>query len=158
MSASETSQLLAAAIRQVCGMYAKDLSALSDAAYLNPSGGCTRSAQNFTAEVAGLNMLLAANLNGEGAQMPSEEERDAYRTSLATQQVGAGAIVASGEALAAAIEANSSKLGGMTTAPWGAPMPWSGLCMLAVNHVMYHDGQLTLLQMQAGDAEMHWFD
>jgi hypothetical protein len=158
MSELTAASLLSSWIRRVSGMYANDLKALSAAAYAASPGGVARSPQSFTAEVAGMNLLLAGMLQGAAPAMPSEEQSAAYEASLATIEAGAAAVIASGTALADAVDANPAKLAEMTQAPWGEPMTFGALVNVAANHIMYHDGHLTLIQMLHGDAEMHWFE
>lgn len=154
----DTATLLAGAARRVNSMYAKDLRALPDAAYAVSHGGVARTPQDFTAEVAGFNYMVAGALNGTMTAPPTPEERAAYTQKVSTKDAGVAEVLGSAEALAKAIEGAGSKLGEMYPAPWGEEMPFAALANLAVNHTMYHDGQLTFLQCLHGDAEMHWFD
>ncbi len=154
----DAAQELANWCRRVTGMYAKDLKALTQSAYDKPFGEKTRTAHDVTAEVSGLNMVMVSIINGTFTGMPSEESRDGHKASLATLHDGVQAILASGEALASAIESGGDKLNGMTQAPWGEAMTVFQLATVAVNHILYHDGQLNFLQCLHGDDTMHWFD
>ncbi|MFZ4506506.1 MAG: hypothetical protein ACOYON_02270 [Fimbriimonas sp.] len=159
MSEINAAKELATWTRRVCQMYGKDLKAISNECYVANHGGVSRTVQDFTAEVAGMNMAMAGLVSGAGFVRPSDEESAAFKASLDTAEAGAAAVVASGEALASAIEsASPEKLSEMTQAPWGEPMSIYALANIAANHVMYHDGQLTYVQCLNNDPEMHWFD
>lgn len=150
---------LAAWTRRVASMYAKDLRALSDEAYQKPVGEKVRSMQDVTAEVTGFNMMVAKHIGGEEIAMPSDEDRAAFTASLADRAKGIEMILASGEMLASAIEsAGPDRLASMTQAPWGEPMSYYLMANLTANHMLYHDGQVNIVQCLHGDDAMHWFD
>lgn len=156
--AIDAAQELANWCRRVAGMYVKDLRALSDEGFAKPFGSKTRSAQDFSAEVAGFNGMVASIIGGEKFEMPSDERRAAYTASLDTRDKAIAAVQASAEALAKAIETGGDNLTVMTQAPWGEPLSVFQLATIAVNHMMYHDGQLNFLQSLHGDDQIHWMD
>ncbi len=162
MSATDTTinaaQELANWCRRVTGMYAKDLKALSQEAYDRPFGEKTRTAHDITAEVSGLNMVMVSIINGTFSGMPSDDAQAGHKAAVSTLHDATQAILASGEALASAIESGGDRLTGMTQAPWGETMTVFQLATVAVNHILYHDGQLNYLQALHGDDAMHWFD
>lgn len=139
-------------------MYAKDLRALTDEAYQQPCGGKARTMQEVTAEVAGYNMMVAGILAGQAPQMPSDDQRAAFTASLASREKGIEAVVSSSNMLADAILAAGDRLGTMTAAPWGEEMSLYQMANIAANHILYHDGQLNVVQSLHGDPAMHWFD
>jgi hypothetical protein len=149
---------LAAWTRRCASMYAKDLRALSDEAYQKPCGEKARSMQEVTAEVAGYNMMVAGILQGNAPQMPTDEQRAAYTASLDTREKGVDAVLASANAMADAILAAGDRLETITTAPWGEEMSLFVMANIAANHILYHDGQLNIVQCLHGDPAMHWFD
>jgi len=144
--------------RRVTGMYAKDLKALSQEAYTQPFGEKTRTMQDVTAEVSGLNMVMVSIINDTFTGLPSEDARAGHFASLAKLHDAVQAILASGEALASAIEGGGDRLMAMAQAPWGETMTVYQLATVAVNHILYHDGQITYVQSLHGDDKMHWFD
>lgn len=140
-------------------MYIKDLRATSDEAYQTPCGAQARSMQSVTAEVAGMNTIVAKLITGDASGMPSDAEREAFTASLADREVAAQMMSKSADMLAGAIEsAGGERLATMTEAPWGEPMSYYALANIAANHILYHDGQLNLVQCLHGDDKMHWFD
>lgn len=115
--------------------------------------------QDVTAEVAGYNMMVAKLLRGEDAPMPSDVERAAFTASLANRADAEGVLLSSAEMLASAIESvGHERLETMTQAPWGEPMSLYFMANLTANHILYHDGQLNIVQCLHGDDAMHWFD
>ena len=151
----QVASVLAPWIRRVSGMYTNDLKALPVEAFTECPGGCARTPQEFTAEVAGMNFMLSKMLGGE---MPDSSAERPESKLPETIEEGCQMILASGEALASSVEANAANLGNMTRAPWGEEMTFAALTNIAANHIMYHDGQLTYYQALKGDGEMHWFD
>lgn len=150
---------LAAWTRRVASMYAKDLRALSDEAYQKPVGEKVRSMQDVTAEVSGYNMMVATHIRGEAIAPPTDEERAAYTASLADRAKGVEMILTSAEMLASAVEsAGADRLASMTQAPWGEPMSYYFMANLTANHMLYHDGQVNIVQCIHGDDAFHWFD
>lgn len=147
---------LAGWVRNVAEMYCKDLRALTPEGYSQSAGGVARSAQDFTAEVAGFNYMLVSMLNGEAPSMPSDEERAGFVASLDTAEKGCEAITTSANAFASALENTTQDLSAVITVPWGAQMSLYALANIAANHIMYHDAQLNFIQSLHGDAEMHW--
>jgi uncharacterized damage-inducible protein DinB len=145
--------------RRVASMYAKDLRALTDEAYHRAVGEKARSMQDVTAEVAGFNMMVAKLLRGEDAPMPTDEQRAAFTASLARRADAEQILLSSADALATAIESvGHERLETMTQAPWGEPMSFYFMANLTANHMLYHDGQLNIVQCLHGDDAMHWFD
>jgi hypothetical protein len=140
---------LASWTRRVAGMYAKDLKALSQEQYQGSCGGVARTAHDFTAEVCGFNLGMVGALAGGDMNRPSDEEQAQFKASLADRDTAVAKVIESGEMLAAAE---------MTQAPWGEPITYYQFANIATNHILYHDGQLNVIQSVHGDGEMHWFD
>lgn len=159
---SETSTMinapveLAGWVRNLADMYCKDLRALTPEGYSVSAGGVARTAQNFTAEVAGFNFMITSIINGEAPSMPNDEEREAFVASLDTIEKGCEAITNSANAFASALESSDRNFAEMITVPWGAQMSLYAFANIAANHIMYHDAQLNFIQSLHGDAEMHW--
>ena len=150
---------LAAWTRRIAGMYVADLKALDEAAITASAGGAARTAQEFTAEVTGFNLMVAKKLRGEDAPSRSDEERAAFTAQFANKDVCISLLTSSAEELANAIEtADDDSLVENVELPWGETMTKWALANLCANHIFYHDGQLNLIQSLKGDAEMHWFD
>lgn len=150
---------LATWCRQVAKMYGQDLAAIPEDSYTQSPGGKARTVSDFTSEVVGFNRLVAEILRGGAPAMRSEEEREAFKRSFTTTSFCQEQVSASADELADAIEqCPDERLASVVTAPWGDSMPALTLATIAVNHILYHDGQLNYIQSLNGDGEMHWFD
>jgi len=147
---------LAAWTRQVADMYVKDLNALPEGAFSQPIGGKCRTPQDFTCEVAGFCKMMAARLNGETYESPSPEAIQAYTAMIDTADKAAEEVRSSADALATALTSNPDRLGEPITPPWGGSMSAFQMATIAANHILYHDGQLNLIQSYHGDDQMHW--
>ncbi len=149
---------LASWTRELAGMYINDLKALDDASLTKCPGGCARTPQDFTAEVAGFASMVTKLLRGEAPAQRTDEEREAFKANFATVEGCVTGIQQSCEGLAAGIEsASEDRLAELVKTPWGAEMQLYELTNIAVNHILYHDGQLNYVQSLNGDGEMHWF-
>ncbi len=145
--------------RQLAGMYVADLKALDESAILNSAGGAARTANDFTAEVAGFNLMTAKRLRGEEVPERTDEDRAAFTALFSTKDVCVNMLSSSAEELASAIEsASDESMAEVVTMPWGQDMSKWELANLCANHILYHDGQLNFIQSLSGDGEMHWFD
>lgn len=144
--------------RQSASFYAKDLLALSQEAFQTPCGDCTRTMQDVSAEVCDFNFYATAVLKGEAPSQRSDEDRSAFIASLSSPEVAGNMVVSSANDLADQLVASRESLGEMTRTPWGADISKFMLALIAINHIMYHDGQITFVQSLNGDKEMHWFD
>ena len=143
--------------RELGSLYVKDLKALPEGTWSASFAGKARTPQDFTAEVVGFCDFMAAACRGESRERRTEEERNAFRDSLATPDDGAKAIETSVNALADAFDAAPvERLAEMFESPIGT-MPLFVTVNIAINHVLYHDAQLNYIQALHGDGEMHWF-
>ena len=119
--------------------------------------GVARSPLHFSAECAGFNLMVAANLRGEEYAIPSEEGKTAYYASIDTTAKAAEAIQTSTAALIAGLDAVSDEdMHKEVPMYWGGTMPLYKFANLAINHMGYHDGQLNYIQSLYGDSEVHW--
>jgi len=151
--------LLAGWTRQVARMYAVDLRHLPESKFTSPYGGVCRSAQSFTAEAAGMCLMTAGVVKGGDIAMPAPEAAEAYGAQFTDPATAGRLLVEAADTLAAALEAASDvDLARQITAPWGAPLAVAELANIAANHLMYHDGHVTFIQMLEGDGEMHWME
>lgn len=145
--------------RRIAGMYVADLKALDETAISASAGGAARTAQEFTAEVAGFNLMVAQKLRGEDAPSRTDEERAAFTALFSNKEECISRLSSSSEELASAIEfASEESMTETVELPWGETMSKWALANLCANHIFYHDGQLNIIQSLKGDAEMHWFD
>jgi len=161
MSATATNfdvrTILAEWIQGVCGMYCKDLDALTDEQFTSVYAGKARTPQDFTAEIIGMNMMVASILADNPQSMPSDEERAGFVASISSRDIAKAKLKDSCEALANAVKALSpDDLGTQVQTPWGMPITKYGFANLQAGHIWYHDGQLNFLQSCHGDAEVHW--
>ena len=111
----------------------------------------------MSAEVIGFNHMLATVLRGETASFPTPEERDAFAASVSSKAVAKSMLDASAADLCSAIEGLPAE-DWMTKvmAPWGMEVTKANLCSWSALHMMYHDGQINLIQILNGDHEVHW--
>ena len=149
---------LAGSIRESGKFYANDLRALPATAYGTSFAEKARSPQSFTTEVVVINRMVAAQLRGEEFPWPDPEAYAEIEGSMSSPDAGVAALLSSSDELAAAVEANPSRLADKTMAPWNVEVTFWYMANLSASHMMYHDGQLTYLQSIHGDDKMHWFD
>ncbi len=131
--------------------YMKDLEALSPELLASKPGQSTRSAYDYTYEVAVVNHRLAKRLRGEtpeklgeGWMMVPAEMHDKAKIQAE--------FTASMDDVLAAWDALSDEQVANFEGDY-APIKLAGFCTL---HASYHDAQLNMLQSMAGDAEVHW--
>jgi len=140
-------------------MFVKDLEALSQSQYETPYQANTRSACDITAEVSGMCLQVAAMLQGETPERPSEEQNQQRSRDLVKKEDGILAMKSAGQQLAETIASvPAEQMTAKFPMPWGEEFTGYQLANLAVNHILYHDGQLNFLQCLHGDQQMHWFD
>ena len=145
-------------IRNSAAFYGRDLDAISDDDYTSCMGGKCRSAHEFTVEITGLNRFVTNKLRGIDAPPMTDEQKAERSAALATRAAGKAAVIESSEELAKAVVERPDMLSEQTTAPWGATMSIFTFVLIAMSHIMYHDGQVNFLQSYRGDDQMHWFE
>jgi uncharacterized damage-inducible protein DinB len=120
-------------------------------------GGCAHSPLHMVAECAMVNGYVADFLTGgEVSRMPSEQ-REAHLSSFDTQEKALAYLDQETARVLAAIEAlDESTLGDVSDKLAGRPMSRYAVAQMSGAHMMYHDGQLTLIQSLYGDAGSHW--
>jgi len=134
--------------------YLDDLAALTEE-QLAFRQGKSRSAYDFTYEVALVNRAMARRIAGEEAAL----EFDGWVVAppeMCAKEPCARELRESCEAVIAAVEARGrdGALAELTT-PRGPSSPYEVASFLAL-HTMYHDAQLNYIQSLQGDDEMHW--
>jgi hypothetical protein len=160
MEATQTNavaSLLSGIVQEAAYLCTRDLEASSDEISSCTQDGKCRSMLAMAAELSMFNNLIASVLRGEGGSFPTPEERDALAAQLVTKAEVIGAMQESVGAVVSAIESIEEN-DWMTkiTAPWGMEVTKAHLASWSALHMMYHDGQINLVQILNGDHEVHW--
>jgi hypothetical protein len=114
---------------------------------------------DVSADVIGLLKWTTATLKGEDTSGFEDMTPEALAAKLTSHAAIIAELTSSTEALAGAIaSANDETMNKMITPPWQMEAPMFMICMIAVNHIWYHDGQLNYFQALHGDKEVHWMD
>lgn len=134
--------------------YVEDLEAMSEEQLAHKQGK-SRSAYDFTYEVAVVNRAMARRIAGEEPKL----DWDGWVVAppeMCNKQACIKELSESCDAVTAAVEARG-KDGILTelTTPRGPSSPYEVASFLAL-HTMYHDAQLNYIQSLQGDDEMHW--
>ncbi|MEZ0326593.1 MAG: hypothetical protein ACAH95_11875 [Fimbriimonas sp.] len=138
------------------GMYTKDMNAIPDEQWTKTFGGCTRPANEITADAFGLLVFCTRCMQGDVPQSYGDEMQ-AMATVMA-DKAAAGEQIKKicGDFCAALSSASDETLNAEVMPPWQMPTPLYSLCQMAVSHVWYHDGQLNYIQCLLGDDQVHW--
>jgi len=149
--------VLTGLVQEAAYLCGRDIDASTDEMCACTQEGKCRSILAMTSEVIGFNHLIAGLLRGETMSFPTSEERDAFAASISSKELAKAGLEASTGAVVAAIEAIEP--GDWMTkimAPWGMEVTKAHLCSWSALHMMYHDGQINLLQILNGDNVVHW--
>lgn len=149
--------VLTGIVQETAYLCSRDIEASSDEMCNCTQEGKCRSMLAMTAELIGFNHLVAGILRGENPSFPTPEERDEMAKTITTKEsavVGLNASVGVVCEAIAGIEAGDwlTKI----MAPWGMEVTKAHIASWAALHMMYHDGQINLLQILNGDHEVHW--
>gem|GEM_PF-406806 len=143
-------------LRQVIGMYAQDLAAMSPELLQTRPGKALRAPIDFTYEVAVVNRRMAARLRGENPG-PSDQSLAMAPERYDVHAFVLGEFHAAGAELLAAAEALPAERWHETPVGLSAKDgSMIGLVTFAAVHMTYHDGQLNLIQSIVGDQQIHW--
>lgn len=144
-------------VQNLAGMYCADIKAIPNEKLGTSPGGCARTPQQFSAEVVGLCKWTAAKLRGEEPVQRTEDEMQAFGTTMNSQDAICGAInAASTEFSEALMACPDDRLNSTVTPPWQMDAPLYMIALITANHIWYHDGQLNYLQALNGDEAIHW--
>lgn len=142
-------------LNQAVEFYKSDLRALTQDQLTTVPMGKARRACDFSWEVVEVNLRVAKRMAGETLPPPGDDWTVCPPEHAETEK------------LVAAIEDSAAKLteafkgvgeeGALKEieTPTGPRTPLEMLSFASM-HMMYHDGQLNLLQSMHGDSEMHW--
>lgn len=139
------------------GMYSADINAIPDDKWTASFGGCTRSANELTADAISLMIWCTEALKGnvimdsEGAMMKQ------LIAEVSNKGVAIAKLAESVDGFVAALaQASDEALSAEVTPPWQMPAPLFMIAQIAVSHLWYHDGQLNYIQCLLGDDKVHW--
>ncbi len=157
MSTLSPGALLRAPLEFAARVLGNDLNALPEEQALAHPGGTSRPAVAVVAECAAVNGLIATLLTTGEMRRPSPEEREAYYAKFTSREAATSALRAETARLLSAIDAlPEARWGEPITGLIGQPSTLLETTGFAALHMMYHDGQINLLQAMHGDSEMHW--
>ncbi len=147
-------------LQGVTMMYVADIKAIPADKWTATFGGCTRPANELTADAISLLSWCTEALQGNVMQA----DQDAYighmqelSASIASQDLAVAKLIEASEALGSAINAASDEtMNTVIMPPWQMPAPLFILAQIAVSHIWYHDGQLNYVHCLLGDNQVHW--
>lgn len=149
--------VLTGLVQETAYLCGRDIDASSEEMCNCTQDGKCRSVLAMTAEVIGFNHLVASLLRGETRGFPTPEERDAFAAKFTTKEAAKAGLETSVGDVCSAIEGvEASDWMTKITAPWGVEVTKAHLCSWSALHMMYHDGQINLIQILNGDHEVHW--
>ena len=144
-------------LKGVTGMYVADIKAIPDDKWTATFGGCTRPANELTADAVSLLIWMAGVLTDSVPEGDHMEAMKQLTASLANRESAIAKISEASDNLASALAgASDEKLNQVITPPWQMPAPAYVLAQIAVSHIWYHDGQLNYIHCLLGDDKMHW--
>lgn len=142
----------------VTGMYIADIKAIPDDKWTATHGGCTRPANELTADALTLLTWCTATLTGDTATADGcYGTMKELAAEVSTKEAAIAKFGSTTQAFAAAVAAASDEtLNKTITPPWQMAAPLYMICNVAVSHIWYHDGQLNYIQCLLGDGDVHW--
>jgi hypothetical protein len=144
-------------LKGVTGMYSADINAIPDDQWTATHGGCTRPANELTADTISLLIWTAEALKGNVISGDEGATMKALTAELANKNVAIAKLSEAADAFAAALAgASDETLNSVVTPPWQMPAPLYVLAQITVSHIWYHDGQLNYIQCLLGDDKIHW--
>jgi hypothetical protein len=143
-------------LQGLVGMYSADINALPEDKWAATFGGCTRTAQDLTADAIALLEWCTEALKGKVGEM-TKETYASVATEIPTRESAIARLTEAAGAFNAALKAASDEdLNKVVMPPWQMEAPLYMLAQIAVSHVWYHDGQLNYIQCLLGDDKVHW--
>lgn len=141
----------------VTGMYMADVMAIPADKWTATFGGCTRPANELTADAISLLRWTAGAIKGSAPEGDYMEAMSALSAECATREAACAALKAASAEMGAALEAaDEGRLNAVVTPPWQMDAPLFAIAQIAVSHIWYHDGQLNYIQCLLGDDKVHW--
>ena len=138
-------------------MYSADINAIPEDKWTASFGGCTRTANDLTADAISLLVWCTGALRGNASTDYGPDGMKAMADATSTREAAIAKLNEAADDFAAALGAASDEdLNKVVTPPWQMDAPLYMLAQIAVSHVWYHDGQLNYIQCLHGDGEMHW--
>lgn len=140
----------------VTGMFAADINAVPDDKWTATFGGCTRPANELTADAISLLVWCTGALKGETAGAESDGMKE-LTAACASKPVAIAKLMESSSAFCEALGAASDEtLNSIVTPPWQMAAPLFVLAQITVSHIWYHDGQLNYIHCLLGDSKIYW--
>jgi hypothetical protein len=144
-------------MKALTGMYSADINAIPEAEWTKSQGGCSRPANELTADAIGLLIWTTEAIKGNTPTGDGQEEMKAIAAECANPKAATAKLADAVDNLASAIAgASDDTLNKTVDAPWGMPTPLFMICQVAASHIWYHDGQLNYIQCLHGDGKVHW--
>jgi len=143
-------------LKALTGMYTADINAVPEEQWTKTQGGCTRPANELTADA--ISLLIWTTNTIKGNSIPSEEgAMKALTAEISTRHAAIAKLAEAVDDLASAVAgASDETLNKTVDAPWGMPTPLFMIAQIAASHIWYHDGQLNYIQCLHGDGKVHW--
>jgi hypothetical protein len=143
-------------VQGLTGMYVSDIRAIPEDKWTATFGGCTRPANEITADALGLIMFCTDSMKGNTPAGYMEQMQQ-----LATEMSTKDAAIAKfqevcGEFATTLEAATDETLNREIMPPWQMPTKLYSLAQMAASHIWYHDGQLNYIQCLLGDDKVHW--
>lgn len=143
-------------LKGLTGMYSADINAIPDDKWTATHGGCTRPANEVTADAVSLLIWCTEALKGN-VLSGDESTMKQLASEMSTKAVATAKLAEAADAFCAALaQASDETLNTTVTPPWQMPAPLYMIAQIAVSHVWYHDGQLNYIQCLLGDDKIHW--
>lgn len=144
-------------LKGVTSMYAADVNAIPDDKWTATFGGCTRPANELTADAISLLLWVTEACNGNVTNDSEGELMKALTTECSTKAVAIAKLTEASDAMAAALAtASDETLNSVVMPPWQMESPLFIIAQVAVSHIWYHDGQLNYIHCLLGDGKVHW--
>lgn len=145
-------------IKSATHLYKSDLEAMSHELLSTCPGGSARCAYDYTYEIVIVNDRIAARLKGQdpGPWAGPEDDFVTAPDSFKDKETAISKLVGAAEAVAEALQAVEADDIPKKFEIDGRETSFLDLAGLASVHMMYHCGQLNLVQAMDGDKEVHW--
>lgn len=148
---------LAGWLQGLVSMYTADVNAIPDEKWTETFGGCSRPANELTADAVAMILWTTKAINGNPDASTYMDDIKAMTTEFANKTVAVAKLSEACNDLGVAIKsASDERLNSSVAAPWGMETPLFTLAHIAVSHIWYHDGQLNYIQCLLGDEKVHW--
>lgn len=144
-------------LKGVTAMTTADIQAVPEEKWTATFGGCTRPANELTADAISLLLWAARALKGDASAEGYGDSMNNLAAEITTKDAAIAKLNSTVDELAAALStASEETLAKTVTAPWGMDTPLYMAMQIAVSHIWYHDGQLNYIHCLLGDKNIYW--